>query len=244
MDSQIEPSGIASDFAALSSYLSDGTERDVGLHRLVQLAVGSVSGCDWGAVTAWPAHATPRSLACSDPVAFSVDELQYALGEGPSLEPAASTAPVWIPDLARDVRWPRFCMAVQAETPVRGLLSFDLDDDSGRAALNLYSSRPDVFGTEAATLAALFATHAKFLLLHAEPPDDADGVQRARLTSRQIGMAIGILVDVHQVSEESALAMLRVTSQHLNRKLRDVAGDVARTGRLPARDSRPRDRAP
>jgi AmiR/NasT family two-component response regulator len=50
-------------------------------------------------------------------------------------------------------------------------------------------------------------------------------------------MAIETLMDVHDVSEETAFAMLRVTSDHLNRRLRDIADDVARTGRLPTRDS-------
>ncbi|NUO35424.1 MAG: ANTAR domain-containing protein, partial [Dermatophilaceae bacterium] len=57
-------------------------------------------------------------------------------------------------------------------------------------------------------------------------------------TSRRIGMAIGILMNVHKVTEDEAFALLRATSQNFNVKLRLVADDVARKGTLPhtARD--------
>jgi AmiR/NasT family two-component response regulator len=42
------------------------------------------------------------------------------------------------------------------------------------------------------------------------------------------------------MSQDEAFDLLRWASQHLNRKLRDVAADVIETGELPGRPSRGR----
>ncbi len=61
------------------------------------------------------------------------------------------------------------------------------------------------------------------------------GVPSWRLRSSAMGRtAIGILMASHRSTSDHAFAMLRGASQHLNRKLRDVAEDVALTGELTA----------
>lgn len=52
----------------------------------------------------------------------------------------------------------------------------------------------------------------------------------ALATCRRIGAAIGIIMATRKVTEEQAFHVLRIASQHQNRKLRDVADDVLRTG--------------
>jgi len=59
-------------------------------------------------------------------------------------------------------------------------------------------------------------------------------LREALLSSRAIGVAVGLLMERHKLSREKALAVLRVRSQHSNRKLRDVAQQMAETGDLPA----------
>ena len=51
-------------------------------------------------------------------------------------------------------------------------------------------------------------------------------------SNRDIGTAIGILMNAHLVTHEQAFTMLRTVSQHNHRKLRDVANDVIFTGGL------------
>ena len=46
-------------------------------------------------------------------------------------------------------------------------------------------------------------------------------------------MAMGVLMGRGAVTEDQAFAQLRRASQYLNIKLRDVAGQVVETGRLP-----------
>jgi len=60
----------------------------------------------------------------------------------------------------------------------------------------------------------------------------------ALASNRDIGTAIGILMNSQLVTQDEAFTMLRVASQHTHRKLREVANEVIFTGALipvPAR---------
>lgn len=59
-------------------------------------------------------------------------------------------------------------------------------------------------------------------------------LETALSTNRRIGVAVGILMALRKLPEQEAFELLRVTSQNANRKLRDIAEDVVRTGTLPA----------
>jgi AmiR/NasT family two-component response regulator len=58
----------------------------------------------------------------------------------------------------------------------------------------------------------------------------AEELQRALVTSRQIGMAIGILMERQRLTAEQAFDCLRDLSQRRNVKLRDVAEQIIYTG--------------
>jgi ANTAR domain len=72
-------------------------------------------------------------------------------------------------------------------------------------------------------------------------------LQRALVSSRQIGMAMGILMECHRLTQEQAFERLRDLSMRSNVKLRDVAARIVYTGdtqqvltlRTPAARSRP-----
>ncbi|MDF8263220.1 GAF and ANTAR domain-containing protein [Luteipulveratus flavus] len=224
---------LAAAFAELNNHLRTAGERGDALQGLVELAVQTLPGCDWAGMTAWPPRQKPRSLASSDEVATAVDELQHRLGEGPCLEAADDGFVVRIPDLTAEDRWPAFRAAALQESPVRGILAVQLLNDPERSALNFYCATPHAFTVKSSATAALFAAHARVLLLHAASAERADHLDRALVASRQIGIAVGILMNAHHITDERAFTLLRVTSQRLNRKLRDIAADVAQTGSLP-----------
>lgn len=224
---------IAREFEILNRRLGGTGDRPGTLDRLVALAVVSVPGCDWAAVTAWPTGHRPRSLATSSEVAATADNIQYDAGDGPCLQAASENEPVVIPDLDDSARWPGFARMVQDRTPVRSVMSFHLADEPERVALNLYGGAAGVVGPDAVSTGALFATHARVLLLHAGSAGRAVQLTEALSTSRQIGAAVGILMSVHKITSEQAFDLLRRTSQQLNRKLRSVADDVTQTGILP-----------
>lgn len=223
---------LALQFASLNEHLSAGGEQ--ALQRLVDLAVDTVTGCDWAAITSWPEDGSPHSLAYSADVAKQVDLLQYELGSGPCLSAADLGASVYIPDVGTEDRWIEFCQAAGEQSPVRCVLSLYLGSEPGRTALNLYGDQSAAFNAEAVNTAALFAAHARVLMSHAASTDANAELTNALNTSRQIGTAIGILMNVHDISSEEAFERLTISSQELNRKLRDVADDVTRTGTLPA----------
>jgi hypothetical protein len=226
---------LALDFVAINQHLTAGGTRDAALQRLVDLAVGAVPGCQWAAVTSWPLGRRPESVASSGEVATAADDLQYALRDGPCLDAAADAVAVHSPDLASDDRWPRFAAAVRERTPVRGVVSFDLAGEPARHALNLYSGRAGALAEGDLGTAALFAAHARVLLAHATSAGRADDLRQALSTSRRIGEAVGILMHLHRTTSDEAFQLLVRSSQHLNRKLRDIAEDVTETGTLPDR---------
>ncbi|NUR17787.1 MAG: ANTAR domain-containing protein, partial [Dermatophilaceae bacterium] len=49
-------------------------------------------------------------------------------------------------------------------------------------------------------------------------------------SSRRIGAAIGIVMAVRRVDEDGAFQVLKEASSHANRKLREIADEVVRTG--------------
>ena len=60
----------------------------------------------------------------------------------------------------------------------------------------------------------------------------ADNLRTALKTSRHIGTALGILMATYKITDTAAFDLLRTVSQRKNRKLRDLADDVVRTGWL------------
>lgn len=58
----------------------------------------------------------------------------------------------------------------------------------------------------------------------------ATNLQRAVVSNRRIGMAVGILMARNRLSEQQAFGMLRQASNRRNLKLRDVAERVIYTG--------------
>jgi tetrahydromethanopterin S-methyltransferase subunit F len=59
----------------------------------------------------------------------------------------------------------------------------------------------------------------------------SDHLERALASNRRIGIAIGILMAVRQLTEEEAFRVLQQASSRRNTKLRDIAEEVIYTGR-------------
>jgi AmiR/NasT family two-component response regulator len=63
--------------------------------------------------------------------------------------------------------------------------------------------------------------------------DKVDNLELALEHSRDIGVAIGIIMATERLARDDAFGMLRTVSQHQNRKLFLVAAEVIETGTLP-----------
>lgn len=239
MSDSTDATDLAHMFVELNHYLFSGEGASEARKKLVDLAIQAVPGCRWAAITEWPRGKRPRSLATSDAVAEEVDALQYEAGDGPCLDAAVESGMYWSPDLRVEHRWPQFAHAALTQSPARGVLSFHLLDQPQRCALNLYSDAPGALDAESVNAGTLFVAHARVLVLHATSTDKVADLSMALTSSRQIGAAVGILMHAHHIDETKAFQLLRLSSSRLNRKLRDVADDVTRTGKLPPRQGEP-----
>jgi hypothetical protein len=101
-------------------------------------------------------------------------------------------------------------------------------DGAKVGALNLFSDTRNAFDNtslEGAVLLRAFATMATHAAAHGE---DAAALRRGLISNRAIGKAVGMLMVLHDVSDDEAFDMLRRASQDANVKLVDVAADIVR----------------
>jgi len=225
---------LADQFGQLALQLADGVDQPLTQQRLVEFAVRGVPGAEHASMTMVEQNRPPRTTAGSDELPYRWDELQYSHGEGPCLDAIITNGVVVVPDLRTDDRWPRFTRAIVAQTPARSILSYRLFlTERARAGLNLYATRPGVFTDLSVATGAVFAAYASMALLAAARQDTANHLLRALETNREIGVAMGILMANGKLTNQQAFDGLRTASQTLNRKLHDIAADVASTGQLP-----------
>jgi ANTAR domain len=113
------------------------------------------------------------------------------------------------------------CQATDAEVPVGAFTCRFPDRGAGHPHL------------EPARLLLSWATE----LLQAErrlakAHNQVTNLEIALNSNRDIGTAIGILMNAHLVTQDQAFSMLRTASQHSHRKLREIANEVIFTGSL------------
>jgi len=197
-------------------------------------AVHRVPGADWASVTEGR-NGSFVTVAATDQAALAVDQIQYELGTGPCVDAILQDTVFHTDDLRTDGRWPTFAKRAAETSDIRSMLSFRLflEDDARIAGLNIYSTTTAAFGEDAKIVGTLIATHGALAISAAAARENAAHLQRALANSREIGVAMGVLMNQHKVSRTQAFDLLRVASQNSNRKLADIATDVADTGALP-----------
>lgn len=198
------------------------------------------------AVKALPARGAGLSLmsetgvrgvaAASDAASERIDELQFALGEGPCMDAFTSRRPVLEPDLTASgaLRWPVYAPAVLAEG-VGAAFAFPLQVGAARlGVLDLYREQPGTLSTEELADALTFADVATTMLLDgqedAAPGDAAAGLDEALGYRFEIYQAQGMVMVQTGVSLVDALATLRAYAFAHDRDLADVARDVVTRG--------------
>jgi hypothetical protein len=171
-------------------------------------------------------------LASTDGPARTMEELQFALGEGPCVDASTSGRPVLQPELARTApaRWPGFASGA-LEAGVRAVFALPLQVGGIRVGvLDLYR---DVEGDlEPAQLseALAFADAATSVLLHlqAQPgPPSIDGGLVALVDDRaEVHQATGMVSVQATTALAEALVLLRAHAYAAERPMLDVARDV------------------
>jgi len=181
---------------------------------------------------------TFSTVSATDERARGADGLQYELDSGPCVD-AILREPLYNSgDLPHDPRWPAFGARAHAEfgwsTMLSVRLNTDLAVDDGIAGLNIYADHPDAFDDAAINTGLLLATHAAVAVAAQISAERSAHLLRALESNREIGVAMGVLMNQHRVTRAQAFDLLRVASQRANRTLHEVATDVADTGALPA----------
>ena len=178
------------------------------------------------------------TAASTDEQSRRADALQYEVGSGPCVDAILDDTIYVTEDVACDQRWSLWGKRVSTELGLRSVLAYRLSllDDSGAvAALNVYSDRLGAFDDRAVGAGLVLATHGSLLVTAQLARDKAANLLRAMESNREIGVAMGILMHRHKLDREQAFAVLRVASQDSNRKLAEVASEVADTGILEIR---------
>jgi GAF domain-containing protein len=161
--------------------------------------------------------------------------------DGPSWQALNNRRMTLCEDLTIERHWPDYVETVLAETPVRSALAYPLAiDNEHLGVLSLYSERPGYFTHQLIDMGSIFAAHAAIALEKAYKSERADNLATALASNRRIGMAVGILMAAHKITDEQGFDLLRIASQNRHVKLRHIAEEVVLTGAVPDWDLRPR----
>ncbi len=221
------PAAMLQAFAETTRLLYVSEDLDETLLRVTTLATQTIEGCEVASLTMKEGSGLVTRAATGD-LAVTCDRIQYEEGEGPCLDAALHEGLVHTRDKASDDRWPRFSRRVSEEAGAGGMLSCQISvgDVKGSRALgglNMYATRPDAYSDADQLLATLYAAHAAVIIDAAR----REVQLREAMASRDvIGQAKGILMAQDGVTADDAFSQLRLASQRLNVKLRDLASEV------------------
>nr|WP_042192111.1 GAF and ANTAR domain-containing protein [Kibdelosporangium sp. MJ126-NF4]CEL20495.1 GAF domain-containing protein [Kibdelosporangium sp. MJ126-NF4]CTQ97719.1 GAF domain-containing protein [Kibdelosporangium sp. MJ126-NF4] len=228
-----EATDALEDLELLWAALTAEEPLDVALQRLVEAALKVVGGADAVSVTVL-SGTKPYTAASSHDWAITVDDNQYAAGDGPCLEAARVREPVLVAGAEAFERWPRFA----ADAVRFGVLAYlstplSLPGPKGTGligALNVYGFRQDAFDRLDEALLKLVTTTAALTISNAQRyakmRDLAENMRTAMASRAEIEQAKGVLMAVHGVSSDDAFARLVDQSQHTNTKLVVVAREL------------------
>jgi ANTAR domain len=177
------------------------------------------------------------TVAASDDTSRALEELQFTLGEGPSIDAYGWRRPVLEPDLRGrgSLRWPGYAPAAETHG-VRAVFAFPLQVGAARAgALAVYRGEVGSLPPDSLTRAFTFADVAMGLLTDGQAGAD-DGRPSAPLDDAlanrlEVFQAQGMVMVDLGVGIDEAMARLRAHAYAEERPMIDVAKDIV-AGRL------------
>jgi hypothetical protein len=212
----------------LSRSLTPG-DLDHTLSGITHAAVEVLPSVEFASITILHADGRLETVAPTDDLLRGVDAAQYELREGPCYDAAADAVHVISPDLANDLRFPRYAATAVAAgiNAQAGIRLFDAS--KSRGALNLYARATGVF-EDFGMLGALFQHQAAMAIDYAR---EIQNLREAVRTRGMIGQAVGIVMERYKLTDERAFAFLTRLSQHGNVKLRAIAEQIIATSKQP-----------
>jgi GAF domain-containing protein len=180
----------------------------------------------------------PITVVSTGPLATDLDETQYDRGHGPCLHAARTGELTEIVDTRADDRWPDYTPRAVEHGNLSSLsVPLAIDQQQVTGALNIYARRPDAFDESSRAVATRFAHYAAVaagnLYAYQSARDMADNLQLALESRSVIDQAKGILMERYKLTADRAFQLLARVSMDSNRKVRDIADDLVRTGQFP-----------
>jgi len=229
-------------FDDIAAELRVAPDGNAALNTLTEAAVRRVDGADYAGITVGREGAEFHTLAATHQRVLACDKIQYELGSGPCVDAVVAESSYNATDLRSDFRWPEFgrrCVQLTGILSVLSIRIFLEADVEVMAGLNMYAHQPAAFDEESEAVAHILATHGALAVGKATAQAKVRNLIRALETSREIGMAMGILMATEKVTREQAFDILRLVSQRSHRKLAEIAALVAETGALPEQLGQP-----
>lgn len=216
--------------AATARDLLAETSTKQTVRRSVELAAEHV-GIELCASVALVRRSGIESVAGTSKRARRADELQFEFGEGPCLDAIRQHRTSEVSDVAADRHYLDWSPHVVQETGIRSSLCLELFTETATlGALNLYSTHPHGFDDQARAEATVFAALTAGALRSAQI---REGLLLSAEARGQIGEAVGMLIERHDISAEESFEMLKRASQLSNRKVHDIARQLVTSGMFP-----------
>jgi hypothetical protein len=193
------------------------------LDTIVAVARDSMPEIDHAGLSVAHRDGTVETRAATGDLVHQLDQLQYALGEGPCLHAIEAEPVVVVEQAWKETRWPRF-MTRARELGLRSQMGLRLYvDEQTRGGLNLYSTSSDTIDPETTHLADLFASHAALAMGRVRTAENLNAALASRTT---IGIALGILMERYDMDQDRAFAYLTRIASSSETKLREVAAHL------------------
>ena len=182
------------------------------------------------------------TMVYTDRIALDLDESQYGSADGPCIHAARSGQAVLVSDARTETRWTDY-MQQAVERGCLSSLSLPLGSaEQMGAALNIYARQAAAFDESSRANGEKLARFAGVAVanVHAyqSAREVADNLQQAMESRAVIEQAKGVLVERFKLTPDQAFELLAQSSMAANRKVRDIAVDLVRTGELPRRPHR------
>jgi anti-anti-sigma factor len=220
----------------LAAQVGNAETVEAALQQIVDAGLSAVEGACEVAVLRFGSE--PTALAATGSTASELGALERECDGGPSITAAGGTSALYVEDLRAEHPWPLFAARAIQDHGIVGMLCCPVPDGAAApACLAVLAGKPNAFDEDDVATASVLAGYAVLALTAFRAREEAVGLQTALANSREIGIAMGILMNRHLVTRDDAFSMLVAASQNTHRKLRAVAAEVADTGVLEVPES-------
>jgi GAF domain-containing protein len=187
----------------------------------------------------------PRTVAHTGQLAVDLDEQQYKRNHGPCLHAARTGELTEVADTRTDTRWQDYLRQAVEHGNLSSLsVPLVIDEDAQIiGAMNIYARQAHAFDEESRAAASKFGPYAAVaagnLYAYQSARSMADNLQAALESRAVIDQAKGVLMERYKITPDQAFQLLAKASMDANRKVRDIADELVRTGVFPVARSDP-----